>query len=165
MHCFVSMYLSGRKSLSMFCLSSKHGVPSVPCIVWSTVSMSFYCRNAYFVLGVPNSSYYSDPASRSVPRLRINANPHQAVALRLRNHTQKTIEEQKRRGKRGEKVSFPGHLGSIEHNQLALHFLMKAAASTGGRKQDHCSPGEILVGMDSICGISLHGGWRFPIPL
>lgn len=31
----------------MFCLSSRHGVSSVPCIVWSTVSMSFYCRNTY----------------------------------------------------------------------------------------------------------------------
>lgn len=48
MHCFVSMYLSGRKSLfNVLSLSSKHGVSSVPCIVWSTVSMSFYCWNTY----------------------------------------------------------------------------------------------------------------------
>lgn len=49
--------------------------------------MSFYCKNAYFVFGVPDSSCYSDPASRSTPHLRINGNPHQVVTLRLRNHT------------------------------------------------------------------------------
>lgn len=51
MHYFVSMYTSlGEKAFSMFCLSSKHGVSSVPCIVWSTVSMSFYCSNTYLYL-------------------------------------------------------------------------------------------------------------------
>lgn len=146
----------------MFCLSSKHGISSVPCIVWNTVSMSFYCRNAYFVLGVPNSSYYSDPASRSTPHLRIAENPHQAVILTQVEEPHHG-EEQKRGGKRGEKISFPGHLGSVEHNQVALHFLMKTAPSSQG-----CLPwlvsritavlGRCLVGMDSICGISLHGG-------
>lgn len=57
--------------------------------------MSFYCRNAYFVLGVPNSSSYSDPASRSTPRLRINKNPQQVVTLNLRNHTRLGAKEQR----------------------------------------------------------------------
>lgn len=151
----------------MFCLSSKHGISSVPCIVWSTVSMSFYCRNAYFVLGVPNSSYYSDPASQSTPRLRINENPHQ---LWLSGWETTPCWGAKRRGEQGEQVSFPGHLGSIEHCPAALHFLMKAAPGNQGRLpwlvgRITAFLGRCLVGMDSICGISLHGGWRFPILL
>lgn len=125
MHCFVSMYLSGRKSLFDVLSILKHGISSVPCIVWSTVSMSFYCRNAYFILGVPNSPYYSDPASRRTPCLRINENPHQVVTLRLRNHT--TVRGKEQRGEK--RVSFPWCLGSTEHCQIALHFLMKAAAA------------------------------------
>lgn len=68
--------------------------------------MSFYCRNAYFVLGVPNSSYYSDPASWSTPCLRINENPHQVVTSRLRNHTM--LRGKREEGSKGRRSLFQG---------------------------------------------------------
>lgn len=61
MHCFVSMYLSGRKSL--FNVLS---ILKAWCIFCS-LHCSERCLNVLllqkylFVLGVPNSSYYSDP--------------------------------------------------------------------------------------------------------
>lgn len=62
MHCVVSMYLSKRKLFffSAFCLlSSKHGVPSLPCIVGALSDVFFFFFNMteyQFVLGTPVSS-------------------------------------------------------------------------------------------------------------
>lgn len=129
----------------MFCLSSKHGISSVPCIVWSTVSMSFYCRNAYFVLGVPNSSYYSDPASRSTPRLRINENPHQLWLSGW--ETTPCWGAKEKRGARG---------AGLFSRAFGLHWALsccpsfpnegctrQSGPSAVARKQDHCIPGEV----------------------
>lgn len=81
--------------------------------------MSFYCRNAYFVFGVPNSSCYSDPASRSTPRLRINENPRQVVTLRLRNHTM--LRSKREEGSEGTRSLFQGIWASL--STLRLPFI------------------------------------------
>lgn len=52
MHCFVSTYLSKRKSFffDVLSLSSKHGIPSVPCIVGALSDVFLFFVGFFFSL-------------------------------------------------------------------------------------------------------------------
>lgn len=160
MHCFVSMYLSGRKSLfNVF--SSKHGVSSVPCIVQSAVSMSFYCRNTYLYWEYLIPLITVILSHRALLTSELETIPTRLWVSNYEATPCWGVVEGRGEGlfsrvfglhwARPDCPSFP--------NECCTQ--LWASASAGARKQDHCSLGEMSCWNGQYLWQSLHGGRMF----
>lgn len=143
MHCFVSMYLSGRKSLfNVLSLSSKHGVSSVPCIVWSAVSMSFYCWNTYLYWEylIPLITVILSHRALLISELEKTTPPPPGCEFHV---------EMQKSGGRGEERLFSRALRLHWARLYRLSFLNEGRTYRWWTppaivcKQDHCSHGEV----------------------